>query len=453
MKYLSRVVWSEGMHLGPHHFQVQSRYFEDSIRYATAALWFESYGFVGCSLDSEALRNGTVAVLHARGMFADGLPFNMPECDPLPPARQIAELFPPNRDSLTINLAVPARKLNGLNCINAESADSNGHDVRFLAESRLLHDETTGIDEKPVRVGRKNVQLRLDTEPSDGYAQLPVARIVRDYSGHFIYDPAFVPPCVQISASERIMLILQRLIEILDEKSSTLSRSGSKGSKTFTEFSTRDIANFWFLHTVNSAVVPLRHFFVTKRGHPEELYTEMARLGGALCTFALDSHPRALPAYDHLNLDRTFDELDRHIRTHLETIVPTNCIVIPLIKTADYFYEGVVADQRCFGPSRWVLGIRSPVGEVELISRTPQLAKVCSKLFVPELVKRALPGMPLAHLPIPPSAISASVDTQYFAINKGGPCWEHMTQTKEVGVYVPGEIPDPEIELLVVLES
>ena len=29
MKFLSRVVWSEGMHLGPHHFQTQSRYFED----------------------------------------------------------------------------------------------------------------------------------------------------------------------------------------------------------------------------------------------------------------------------------------------------------------------------------------------------------------------------------------------------------------------------------------
>jgi type VI secretion system protein ImpJ len=32
MKYLSRVVWPEDMYLGPHHFQAQSRYFEDSQR-------------------------------------------------------------------------------------------------------------------------------------------------------------------------------------------------------------------------------------------------------------------------------------------------------------------------------------------------------------------------------------------------------------------------------------
>jgi type VI secretion system protein ImpJ len=90
---------------------------------------------------------------------------------------------------------------------------------------------------------------------------------------------------------------------------------------------------------------------------------------------------------------------------------------------------------------------------VELISRTPQLVKVCSRLFVPELVKRALPGMSMSHLPVPPPAISVRFDTQYFAINKGGPCWDHLLQTRQVGVYAPGEIPDPELELLVILES
>ena len=41
VKFLSRVVWSEGMYPGPHHFQLISRYFEDSIRFAASELWFE----------------------------------------------------------------------------------------------------------------------------------------------------------------------------------------------------------------------------------------------------------------------------------------------------------------------------------------------------------------------------------------------------------------------------
>jgi type VI secretion system protein ImpJ len=100
-----------------------------------------------------------------------------------------------------------------------------------------------------------------------------------------------------------------------------------------------------------------------------------------------------------------------------------------------------------------VLAIQASVGEVELIGGTPKLVKVCSKAFVPELVRRALPGMALTHLPVPPSAISARVDTQYFSINRVGPCWDHIGQTKQVGVYVPGELPNPHLELLVILES
>ena len=448
MKFLSRVVWSEGMYLGPHHFQLQSRYFEDSIRFATSELWFEAWGLAACQLDSEALRNGTVAVLHARGLFPDGLAFNMPECDAVPKPRSIVDVFPPHRDTCVMYLAVPARRHDGVNCVPEETA--GGTDVRFIGELRQLHDETTGIDEKAVRVGRKNIRILFEPESAEGLTTIPVARVTRDGSGHFVYDETFVPPCVQITASDRIMKILGRLIDILDDKSSSLSRGSAK---SIHEFSTREIANFWFLHTVNTALAPLRHLYFTRRGHPEELYTELARLAGALCTFAIDSHPRSVPLYNHARLDRTFEALDDHIRRHLEMVVPTNCVSIALRKTADYFYEGDVADTRCLGPSRWVLAIRSPIGEVELISRTPQLVKLCSKLFVPELVKRALPGMPLAHLPVPPSAISARLDTQYFAVNRGGPCHEHINQTRQVGLYVPGEIPNPELELLVILEN
>ena len=65
MKHLSRVVWNEGMYLAQHHFQVQSRYFEDSLRFALAHLFFKSYGVAGCELDRDALMNGTVALRYS----------------------------------------------------------------------------------------------------------------------------------------------------------------------------------------------------------------------------------------------------------------------------------------------------------------------------------------------------------------------------------------------------
>jgi len=452
MKLLSRVVWSEGMYLGPHHFQVQSRYFEDSIQFATSSLWYAAYGLAGVQLDAEALHNGTVSLLHARGIFPDGLPFNMPESDPLPAPRAVADYFPPTRDAVVVSAAIPPRKPNGSNCALEANGAGNGAEARFVAEARTLHDENTGADERPVNLGRKNVRLVFDTESSADLLTLPLARVVRDGTGHFVYDPLFVPPVLAISASPRLMTLVQRLIEILDEKSVTVSHGASSKAGSL-EFSTREIANFWLLHAMNSALCPLRHLLVSKRGHPEELYLELARLGGALCTFALDSHPRALPDYDHLRLSECFDALDRHIRAHLETIVPTNCLTIPLAHAEDYFWEGNIADQRCLGRARWVLAIRARMGEAELMARAPQLIKVCTPPFVRQLVKRALPGMQLTHLPVPPPAIAARVETQYFGISRNGPCWDHLVQTRQVGLYVPGEFPEPEVEILVVLDS
>ena len=460
MKYLSRVVWSEGMYLGAHHFQAQSRYFEDSIHFSTKSLWFEPWGLVGAQLDGEALKNGTVSLLHARGILPDGMAFQMPESDPLPDTRNIADLFPPARDTVTVLLAVAPRRPEGANTLGpADTAASQPNGtaaLRYRAEIHMLHDETTGRDEKPVHMGRKNIRLLLDTEPADDLVTMPIARITRDGAGHFIFDETFIPPAVDISASERLMALLGQLLEILEEKSLRFSRTaaGPGGTpRNWAEFSTREIANFWLLHTVNSAIAPLRHQYLSKRGHPEELFVELLRLGGALCTFAIESHPRDLPLYDHRNLDQCFGALNEHIRVHLETIVPTQYIEIPLLKRADFFYEAALSDQRVLDRSRWIFAVRSAVGEPELIARTPQLVKLCSKDFVPQLVKRALPGMALTHLPVPPSAIPVKADYQYFSVSRVGPCWDHIVQTRQVGLYVPGDLPAPTVELLVILEA
>src|SRR3954467_11492408 len=103
--------------------------------------------------------------------------------------------------------------------------------------------------------------------------------------------------------------------------------------------------------------------------------------------------------------------------------------------------------------ARWVLAVRGGMPEGELMTQTPQLVKLCTPAVVRELVKRALPGLALTHLPVPPPAISARVETQYFGISRSGPCWDHMIKAHQIGVYVPGEFPNPEVEILVVLDN
>lgn len=452
MKLLSKIVWSEGMYLAPQHFQAQNRFFEDSLHFATSNLWNETCGFAACEVDADALQNGILALSHARGIFDDGLAFDMPECDPLPQPRSFGALFSPVADHLTLALAVPRWVPEGQNC-DLERTENGAS--RYKANVQVLHDENTGRDEKQIPLGQKNLRLIVESEADASLLTLPVTRVVRDGAGRFVADPTFIPPCIQISASPRLMNLLSRMVEILEEKSASVSQEQQQAGKGKfqTGMTARQVSQFWFLHAINSSLTPLRHFLLSKHGHPEELFREMSRLGGALCTFGLDAHPRSLPSYDHDHLDKCFDALDQHIRKYLEIVVPAQAITIPLKQVGRYFYEGEVTDQRCFGRGRWILGIHSPIAEAELITRAPRLLKVCSAKFVPDLVKRAMAGLALTHVQVPPSAIAAKVDAQYFMVDRSGPCWEHIMKTRMVGVYAPGELPTPELELVAIPEG
>ena len=450
MRTLTKPVWSEGMYLGPHHFQAQNRYFEDALNFVTTSLWRDACGFAGLQFDNDALRNGTLALTHARGLFADGLAFDLPGSDASPQPRQFSSLFSPVADHLTMHLAVPAVVQDGQNT----SVEGKSNSTRYIASEQRLPDQNSGLDEKPIQVGRKNLQLLGEMELSDRYVHLPVVRLVRDGTGHFEADSTFIPPCLNLTASQPLTSLLRTLIERLEEKSAVFTQDQQRRQGIFQAgMSPRDVSQYWFLHTLNSSLPALRHYLLSQHAHPQELFREMSRLAGALCTFVLEVHPRSLPAYNHWDLGSCFAALDRHIRRHVDIFWPDKAIEIPLQPVESFLYNGVVADERCVGPSRWILQIQSPLGDADLIAHVPRLTKVCSARFVVELIRRALPGLVLNHIPVPPVQIAARVESHYFSIQRTGPCWEHIVQTRQVGVYVPAEIPTPQLSLIVLLDE
>ena len=55
-------------------------------------------------------------------------------------------------------------------------------------------------------------------------------------------------------------------------------------------------------------------------------------------------------------------------------------------------------------------------------------------------------------MPQPPAVIDPQADMQYFSIAQAGPCWEHILATKQVGIYVPGELGKAFFEVTVITE-
>jgi type VI secretion system protein ImpJ len=448
MKFLSRVVWSEGMHLGPHHFQTQSRYFEDTLWFLNSNLRQEPWGFLHFSIDTEALRNGLAILNFASGILPDGLIFDLPDCDSVPEPAQLSGLFASTDSEIVLHLAIPPRQDQGLDCDLG-----GGSNARYGAVKRVLRDDALGQGENSVSFARKNLVLLSQAQLSEGAVSFPIARVFRDGKGGFACDPDFIPPCLRISACEGLVLILHRLVQAIDEKIVS-TRSVRLGSGRF-ELGTSalDVANYWFLHALCSSLPALRHHLQDRRSHPEEVYRDLVRLAGALSTFALDSARDEIPAYRHRDLASTFKELDALIRRYLEVVAPSNTVTLQFHKADNYIYAAEVKDERCLRRGRWIFGIRSPIAESLILRQTPRLVKVCSAEGVAKLVQRALPGLELLHLPVPPAALHAQADMHYFSISLSGPCWQHILQTKQVGVYLPGDLGDATFELTVITET
>jgi type VI secretion system protein ImpJ len=448
MKFLSRVVWSEGMHLGPHHFQTQSRYFEDTLWFLNSNLRQDPWGLLHYSVDTEALSNGLAILSFASGILPDGLIFDLPDCDSVPEAAKLGGLFASTDSEIILHLAIPPRQDQGLDCDLG-----GGASARYGAVQRTLRDDSIGQGENSVSFARKNLVLLSQAQLSSDSVSFPIARVFRDGKGGFASDPEFIPPCLRISACEGLVLILHRLVQAIDEKVTSTRdlRLSSGGFELGT--SALDVANYWFLHALCSSLPALRHHLLDRRSHPEEVYRDLARLAGALSTFALESARDEIPAYRHRDLTSTFKEMDALIRRYLEVVAPSNSVTLQFRKAENYIFAAEVKDERCLRRARWIFGVRSPIAESLILRQTPRLVKVCSAEGVSKLVQRALPGLELLHLPVPPAAMHAQADMHYFSISLSGACWQHILQTKQVGVYLPGDLGDATFEITIITET
>ncbi len=447
MPRLEPVIWTKGSFLTPQHLQWNDRFLESSLSFQLEALTFRPWGFLRLGINHALLSTGTFALTQASGLLPDGLAFDMPNADTLPPPKPLSHAFGQDQTSLDIFLAVPEYREFGINV----STTRRKLDARFRSEIELIRDENTGLGEKPVEVAQKNFRLLTDGETREGTTNLRLARVVKTQAGSYATDARFVPPLLDLAASEYLMMVARRLVELLSARSSALSGLRRQRNQTLADFSAADIANFWLLYTINSWLPIFRHFYEKRRGHPELLWSAMLSMAGSLTTFSTTLHPRNLPVYDHDELGPTFTELDEKLRFLLETGVPRNVISLPLKLVQAAIYATPLADDKLFANTRMYLAISAETTEGDVIAKVPALVKICSASRIEQLVQLALPGVPLSHVSSPPAVIPIKLNYQYFSLAQSGPVWDTIVRGRNLSAYVPSDLPDPQLELVIVL--
>src|SRR5579863_996101 len=447
MKQLQPVLWSKGTFLTPQHMQLQDKFLEDSINFRVQALKFCAWGFTELVLDQELLTQGQLAITRASGIFPDSLPFEIPGPDQPPPSKSIEEFFDPDVRNLDFYLAIPDYKDKGLNVAGLGRVAN----ARYLAEIANVRDDNTGASEKPIQIARKNLRLLAENESREGSSVLRVANIEKTEAGAFRLNPRFVPPLLEIHANDYLQGIVNGVLEILSAKSAQLSGWRRQKNQSLADFTTADIANFWLLYTVNSNIPVLSHLLQGQRCHPQELFAALTALGASLTTFSSTIRPRDLPLYDHADLSKVFTDLDEKLRVLLETVVRTNVVSLPLKVVSSTIYATAIDQDKYLNNTCMYLAISTETSEESIIRKVPQLVKLCSATDIERLISLALPGVVLTHLPSPPSAIPVKMKYQYFSLNQSGPAWEAVTRARNFAAHVPGDFPNPQMELVILL--
>src|SRR5262249_7865337 len=185
MSWYSKVLWSEGLFLRPHHLQQNDRYvehlIEKRVRHVTPYPW----GFDQLEIDQDLAQQSKFGLRRASGMMPDGTPFDLPGDNPIPEAIEVPDGAAGQIAWLMMPLAAP----------NTREVDDRaaGRASRYIRSAETFIDSTSSLrieEEVEIALPRLSYELRKTAKP--GYMGLGIARILEVRDKNVLFDERFV---------------------------------------------------------------------------------------------------------------------------------------------------------------------------------------------------------------------------------------------------------------------
>jgi len=431
------------MLLTPHHFQYQDQYQETQLSERFRILSPFGWGVGELDIDKDGLVTGNFTLLQFRGLLDDGLIIRIPDPDPIPETRPVEEWFSPSMDHLEVFLGIPKEHEGGINCQFDQG--SSARRSRYFGTPHTTKDFNTGENSREVVLARKNLRILFGGEDKADFSTLKIAELIRTPGGALVPRNTFIPPSIWISSTEYLPRLARGQLEILTAMVMSLSDL-QRGLSDQGGVDPRRLS----LHQTLASYIPvLSHYTQVGMIHPESLYLTLSRLAAQLSAFSPDLNPKDLPPYDHLNLSRTFRELDLKFREVMEQLSPTRYQAIPLESKGKYLLMGTISDPELLQSGQFYLVASGEALANEAAQQSfTQGLKVGAVDDMEVILKSAMSGVRL-HPTIRPAAnIPVKTGHFYYRLETHGNYWQRITETQRLAIYVPSGLQDMKIELL-----
>ncbi|MBS3780010.1 MAG: type VI secretion system baseplate subunit TssK [Desulfovermiculus sp.] len=454
------IFWHQGLFLQPHHFQMLERSFATQLhpffRYQCPSF----FGMAALDIQKAALNTHSMYIMSGEFVFPDGTYAVHPGNCTISP-RSFENSWIEGGKPLKVFLGVKKWQKDAGNVSQIDSyEEAFKHNTRYvtLKNPEWVPDMHGGSTDGEVKFLSHVLKIFWESELDElgSFSLLPIAELVRD-GDQIVLSQQFIPPCLCIHASSHLVRIITEIKNQLIFRCRQLEEYKQDRGIQSATFGSKDMVFLMALRSLARHIPGLMHVLETESVHPWHVYGLLRQLIGELSTFS--AHINALgeendgrqtiPAYDHTSLWKCFSSAQQCIARLLDEIT-AGPDYIHLLEFDGTFYTTDIKPEAFTSGNRFYLVLTSEDDTADIAEAMSTLAKASSRERLPILIARALPGVGIDHLPVPPQELPRRPQSIYFALNQHGEQWNHVVQSKNLSVYWDDAPPDLTMELMIV---
>lgn len=457
MKIQCPVFWHQGLLLQPQHFQLQDQAVQSRLipflKYQEPHFW----GVGEAEIDQGALVTGSFRLESGTFLFPDGAFVEFPG-NARVESRRLDGGGLPEGKPLQVYLGL--RKWNdaGENVTVIDGREElPAAATRFvaMADPEEVKDLHGGGPDGQVK--RLHYLLRIFWEGEMAqlgeYFLIPLARLEL-FGAEVRLSTRFVPPSLALDASQPLLRLVKEIRDQLAGRSHQLEQYKKQRGVQSAEFGSRDMVYLLALRTLNRHVPYLFHLTEAQPVHPWGVYGALRQLVGELSSFSLrvnvlgEQDGRMLPPYDHRKLWDCFSAARDLVTQLLDEITAGPDYVIRLAYDGAYFAAELKPALLEDG-NRYFLAFRTEEEAKVVLQSLETAAKLSAREHLPVLASRALPGLVLEYLQVPPQELPRRARTLYFAVDHHHDQWSMVAKGCNIALYWDSAPADLEVELMV----
>lgn len=452
--------WYQGLFLQPQHLQLNDLSSQSLLipyhRYLQPYFW----GIGGMEIQETALGSFTFKLRKGTFFFPDMTYISFPGNAVIDP-RSFDEAWIEGGKPFTVYLGLRRWSNSAANVTVVPSLDKLSEvTTRFAAsaEPEEVQDLHSSGPAAPVKRLNHVLKLFWETEKDQlaDYSIVPIAQLERS-GNEIVLSERFIPPCLSYNVSGSLLKIITEIRDQLASRGRQLeSYKQQKGIHT-AEFGARELVYVLALMTINRSLPILFHMTEAVQVHPWDVFGTLRQIIGELSSFServnvmgeLQDGTRLLPEYDHRNLWECFSAAQALIAQLLDEITAGPQYIFQLIYDGTYFAAQLpptIFEAR----NRYYLVMKTDADPAALLQSLDTVAKLSSREGLPILIARALPGIKLKHLSIPPQELPRRGRSLYFQIDHHSDHWARVEKNNNIALYWDTAPEDLTIELMVV---